>query len=218
MVALALDRVVVVVLLEQREEESVLPRKWRRIRTGAAHATYALERTVVRHPGKGEMPMPGNRRLLLAYVLVTALLALVVAAPTGAQEDPATKCVAAAVLKPGNEVRPADTTDPVESRAFGTAFVAIEGTRLSFAVAIVNPARETFVAGHIHAGAAGVNGGVVVGLFAGSANPFLFLQADRIEISEDVAKQICGDLAGHYVNYHTTQDPMGAVRGQLVGR
>jgi hypothetical protein len=28
---------------------------------------------------------------------------------------------------------------------------------------------------------------------------------------------ICGNLAGHYVNYHTTQDPMGAVRGQLVG-
>jgi hypothetical protein len=161
--------------------------------------------------------MPGSR-LHLAFVLVAALVVLAVAAPTGAQTDPATKCVAAAVLTPGNEVRPPDTTDPVESRAFGAAFVAIDGTTLSFAVAIVNPARETFTAGHVHVGAAGVNGVVVVPLFSGSSNRGLFLQADRVEISVTLAGQICGDLAGYYVNYHTTLDPMGAVRGQLVGR
>jgi hypothetical protein len=159
--------------------------------------------------------MPTHRRLLLAYVLLAALLALAVAAPAGAQTEPATKCFASTVLKPANEVRPPDTTDPVESRAFGAAFIAIDGTHLSFAVAIVNPARETFVAGHIHAAPAGTNGGVIVTLFAGSSNRGLFLQADRIEISEALAAQICGDLAGHYVNYHTTQDPQGAVRGQL---
>jgi hypothetical protein len=83
-------------------------------------------------------------------------------------------------------------------------------------VAIVNPARETFIAGHIHVGAAGTNGVVVVPLFSGSANPRLFVQLGRVEVDEDVATAICGDLAGHYVNYHTTQDPQGAVRGQLV--
>ncbi len=161
------------------------------------------------------MPMPGNRRLLLAYVLLTALFALVVTTPTGAQSEPATKCIAYTVLKPGNEFRPPDTTDPVESRAFGAALVIVDGTRLSFTVAIINPARETFIAGHIHAGAAGTNGGIVVGLFEGTASPRLFLQADRIPLADGVAAQICGNLAGHYVNYHTTQDPMGAVRGQL---
>jgi hypothetical protein len=156
-----------------------------------------------------------GRRLLLACVLLVALASLAFAVPTGAQTEPGITCHAATVLKPGNEVRPPDTTDPVESRAFGAAFVAINGTSLSFAVAIVNPARETFVAGHIHIGAAGSNGIVVVPLFTGSSNRVLFLQADRIEISEALAGEICGNLAGYYVNYHTAQDPQGAVRGQL---
>lgn len=153
------------------------------------------------------------RRLLL--VLAATLVALWLLAPVGAQADTATRCAAYAVLKPANEVR-TDTTDPVESRAFGAALVAINGTRLAFSVAIVNPARETFVAGHIHIGAAGSNGGVVVLLFEGSSSSRLFLQADRLEISADTAAAICGNPAGFYVNYHTTQDPQGAVRGQLV--
>jgi hypothetical protein len=35
-------------------------------------------------------------------------------------------------------------------------------------VAIVNPARESFFAGHIHTAAAGVNGPIAVTLFTGS--------------------------------------------------
>jgi hypothetical protein len=159
--------------------------------------------------------MPGKRPLVLVLVLACALAVLVATAPAGAQSGEATKCIAYAVLKPGNEVR-TDMTDPVESRAFGAALVAVNGTKLSFSVAIVNPARETFVAGHIHAGAAGTNGGIVVPLFSGSASPRLFVQLGRVDVAEGVAAAICGDLAGHYVNYHTTQDPQGAVRGQLV--
>ena len=154
-------------------------------------------------------------RRLLAVLALAAAVALVAAVPGGAQTTSA-KCTALAVLKPGNEVRPPDTTDPVESRATGAALVHIDGTRLSFAVAINNPARETFIAGHIHPGAAGVNGPILVPLFAGSSNRRLFTQFDSIEISAENATAICGDLAGHYVNYHTTQDPQGAVRGQLV--
>jgi len=44
----------------------------------------------------------------------------------------------------------------------------------------------------------------------------LFTQYDSLTITEQNAAAICGDLAGHYVNYHTTQYPQGAVRGQLV--
>jgi CHRD domain len=160
--------------------------------------------------------MPVNRRLFAVLALVVALAALVVSTPAGATDE-ATKCTAYAVLKPGNEVRPPDTTDPVESKALGAALVHIDGTQLSFSVAIANPARETFVAGHIHVGAAGVNGGVLVTLFGGSNDRKFFFQAARIDITAEQAAQICGDLAGHYVNYHTTQDPMGAVRGQLNG-
>jgi hypothetical protein len=162
------------------------------------------------------MSMSTKRLLVLAFVLACALGALVATSPATAQAQDAAKCAVYTVLKPGNEVRAPDSTDPVDSRAFGAALVVVNGTKLSFSVAIVNPARETFVAGHIHAGAAGTNGDVVVQLFSGSANPRLFLQVGRVDVDEDVAAAICGDPAQHYVNYHTTQDPEGAVRGQLA--
>ena len=157
-------------------------------------------------------------RRLLAGVGAAAAMAAAIAAPAEAADAGATKCTAYAVLKPGNEVRDAGSTDPtVESRAAGLAAVHIDGTRLAFSVAIANPLRETFIAGHIHVGAAGANGGIVVGLFGGPPRaPRLFAQADVLTIDEDTATAICGNLAGHYINYHTTLDPQGAIRGQLV--
>jgi hypothetical protein len=158
--------------------------------------------------------MPVNRRLLVVLALVAALAALVVSAPAGASE--LTSCTAYAVLKPGNEVRLPGSSDPVESRALGAALVRVIGTTLSFSVAIANPAQETFVAGHVHPGVAGENGPVLVPLFSGSSARKLFLQAARLEITAEAAAAICGNPGGHYVNYHTTQDPEGAVRGQLI--
>ena len=157
--------------------------------------------------------MPVNRRLLAVLALVAALAALVVSTPAGATGD-ATRCTLGAVLKGENEV-PATT-----SKALGAAVVHINGTKLSFAVAIANPARETFTRGHIHVGAAGVNGGVLVTLFEsntqGTTDRKLILQAARLDITEDVAARICGDPAGFYVNVHTGDFPQGAIRGQLM--
>jgi hypothetical protein len=153
------------------------------------------------------MPVVTVRRLL-AVLALAVTVALVAAIPSGAQTA-STRCTAGAVLKPGNEIPPSG------SRATGAALVHIRGTRLSFTVAIANPARETFTLGHIHRGAADVNGPIVVPLFDGSSNRRLFTQFETLEISETVAAEICGDLGGHYVNYHTTDFPGGAIRGQL---
>jgi hypothetical protein len=106
--------------------------------------------------------MPVHRRLL-AVPIVLAVVAcsvalLVVATPAAAQDEPTTKCTAYTVLKAANEVPPST------SRAVGAALVHVNGTTVSFSVAIVNPARESFFAGHIHAGAAGVNGPIAVTL------------------------------------------------------
>jgi CHRD domain len=147
-------------------------------------------------------------RRLLAVLGLAVVVAVLVAAPGGAQT--ATKCTAFAVLKPGNEV------PPTTSRTSGAALVHFNGTRVSFTVAIANPRRETFERGHIHAGAAGVNGGVVVTLFEGSNDRRLFTQFDTVETTAQTAAAICGNLAGHYVNYHTKENPGGALRGQLV--
>ena len=154
--------------------------------------------------------MSVHRRVIAMLFAIAVLAALAAATPAAATGD-ATRCAAYAVLKPGNEM------PPTASKTLGAAAIHIDGTTLSFAVTIANPKRETFVAGHIHVGAAGVNGPVVVPLFSGSNDRKLFFQAARITIDEEDAAAICGNLAGHYVNYHTTDFPGGALRGQLVG-
>ena len=152
-----------------------------------------------------------HRRLLALLILVAALAVLAVSTPAGATGEPTTKCAAYAVLKAENEVPPS------ASKAFGAAAVHIDGTTLSFAVTIVNPAREVFFAGHIHDGDVGANGPVVVPLFLGpDTNRKLIVQAARMEINATTAAGICADVDGFYVNYHTRAIPSGAIRGQLI--
>ena len=155
--------------------------------------------------------MTVHRRLLAVLILVAALAVLAVSAPAGATGEPVTKCAAYTVLKPGNEVPPS------ASKAFGAAAIHIEGTTLKFAVTIVNPAREVFFAGHIHDADAGVNGPVVVPLFLGpDTDRRLHVQVEQMEIDATTAANICADIDGHYINYHTRAIPSGAIRGQLI--
>jgi hypothetical protein len=108
-------------------------------------------------------------RRLLAVLGLAVAVALLAAAPSQAPRA-TTKCTAVAVLKPRKEV------PPVESRTSGAA--AVHGTRLSFAVAIANPERETFTAGDIHIGGPVVNDDVRVPLFTGSNDRRLLTQFD----------------------------------------
>jgi hypothetical protein len=159
------------------------------------------------------MPVIAVRRLFAIFALAV-VAALVAAAPSGAQTQ--AKCSAYTVLKPGNEVRDGDV-DPVDSRAFGASAIHINGDRLTFSTAIANPFREVFFAGHIHIGAADVNGPVVVTLFPGpDTDRRLFTQLRSMTIDAGLAARICADVDGYYINYHTRQDPMGAVRGQWI--
>jgi hypothetical protein len=133
-----------------------------------------------------------------------------------AASDQATACVFNTRLLPENEVR-TDATDPVESTARGHAQIKIrtDGT-LQYKVSILNQAGETFVAGHVHQAPAGSNGGIVVTLFGGPASDAEhFKQHAEVTISAALAEDICENPSDYYVNYHTTQDPQGAVRGQL---
>ena len=142
--------------------------------------------------------------------MLAVVALLVVATPAAAQDEPTTKCTAYTVLKATNEVPPST------SRAVGAALVHVNGTTVSFSVAIVNPARESCFAGHIHTGAVGVNGPIAVTLFTGSTDRKLIVQAGRVQTSATTAAAICANPAGHYVNYHTTEFPGGAIRGQLI--
>jgi CHRD domain len=65
------------------------------------------------------------------------------------------------------------------------------------------------VAAHIHRGAAGVAGPVVVPLCGPCRNG----QNGRRVVDEDVAEPF--ERGGYYVNVHTARNPAGEIRGQL---
>lgn len=68
----------------------------------------------------------------------------------------------------------------------------------------------TPTAAHVHKGAAGSDGGVVVALnVTGNDGD------ECVALQRDVAKAIVADPAGYYVNVHNAAFPKGAVRGQL---
>jgi hypothetical protein len=84
------------------------------------------------------------------------------------------------------------------------------------------PAGSTAVAAHIHPGAAGSNGGVLVNTGLSAASPVNMPQgagaftATGINVPVTDINNIVNNPAGFYFNVHTALNPGGAVRGQLV--
>lgn len=111
-----------------------------------------------------------------------------------------------AVLNGANEVPPADPDGA------GTATVVLNGTMVTYAINVQNITLPP-TGQHIHVGAAGVNGGVVIpltGTWVGGS-----LVGSTTAAPADVAA-IIANPAGYYVNIHNTDFPGGAIRGQLV--
>ena len=87
------------------------------------------------------------------------------------------------------------------------------------------PNGSTATQAHIHPGAPGVNGGVflgVQGFFGAGTTPIQLPNGTAngaftgTPITQDQATQIVANPNGFYFNVHTTLNPGGAVRGQLV--
>ncbi len=153
------------------------------------------------------------RRLILCLVA-----ACVVGVPTGsvafAKSDVGVMCVLHAKLAAKNE-----TTGSI-STAKGHTLIKVrnDGT-IEFKTHINNKKRETFIAGHIHQGAVGVAGSIVVPLFVA---PTPSTSARNIKQSGvatpnagTTGAALCLNPSAYYVNYHTTAFPGGAIRGQL---
>jgi hypothetical protein len=117
----------------------------------------------------------------------------------------------------GNEVPPADP----DGR--GRAFVDTGRTRVCFALLWSNIGAPIFA--HIHRGAAGVNGPVVVLFFdvpEAAGSPPAALPAEITAVGGCVSGQdatVLREIRRHpsafYVNVHNTEFPGGAIRGQL---
>ena len=106
-----------------------------------------------------------------------------------------------------NEVPPAD------ANGRGTAAFRFDSatTEVCFTLATRGIALPA-VAAHIHRGAAGANGPVIVALTSPDANG---TSRGCVQSTPELVAEILGNPAGFYANVHTPQFPGGAVRGQL---
>ena len=135
-------------------------------------------------------------------------------------------------LNSGNEVPPAGTT--VESNGQGQVIFKLskDGTTLDYKLIVANI--ENITQAHIHCGAAGVNGAVVVFLYGFNATGITTngILAEGSITSANVIPRADGancvgglmtfeDLIGRlqngtaYVNVHTLKYPGGEIRGQI---
>ena len=150
----------------------------------------------------------------VALVVTGAVLGLAaspVSADGGRHHDIAVGVVR---LDGGQEVPPAD---PDGRGLF--AYVAFGDQLCYFLTAHrIDPA----AAAHIHAGPAGVNGGIVIGLEVPDPVSHGCITADPDEannspmvLTQGELDAIIADEAGFYANVHNATFPAGAIRGQL---
>ena len=107
----------------------------------------------------------------------------------------------------------------------------ISGATADFVVNLNNfPVGTTWTLAHIHRGASGVAGGVVVNTGLQAASPISLptgsisnhtfsgrsVAAQQGQSDPALVNEILSNPAGFYFNVHTTVNPTGAVRGQLV--
>jgi len=104
------------------------------------------------------------------------------------------------------------------STATGHTLIKVwsDGT-IEFKTHLLNPANETFIAGHVHLGAVHVAGAIVVPLFSGPATSASHIKQSGVAtpIAGTTGTALCQNPSAYYVNYHTTAFTGGAIRGQL---
>ncbi len=134
-----------------------------------------------------------NRALVTAALLLLPLAA-------GAQTFTASLSADAVVPTPG------------PAGASGFATVTVDGT--SVAYTILASGVEGITAAHIHDGATGATGGVVIDLDAAFVGGTAF---GSVAADVAVVAAILADPAAFYVQVHASDFPAGALRGQLMG-
>jgi len=110
---------------------------------------------------------------------------------------------------------PQEVPGPGDADSTGSALISInaETNEVCWDITVAG-AMLPAAAAHIHAGALGVAGPVVVALTAPDANG---AASGCTTADAAVVAAILADPSSHYVNIHTSDFPDGALRGQLVG-
>jgi hypothetical protein len=113
------------------------------------------------------------------------------------------------------EVQVAGKPPVGDPKGSATGLVRVQGDRVTFAFSWKGISAPTL--GHIHQGAAGVNGDVKVPLFTTAMPATVTAAAGVLTVSDPaIADALRANPAGFYLNLHTKEFPGGAVRGQLT--
>ena len=127
------------------------------------------------------------------------------------QSGGGTACVLNTQLRPENEVPASSST------AKGHAQIKVRNDgSIEWKVFILNKDGETFTAGHIHVAPEDAPGPVVLPLYHDAPTSERQIH-DRgeTEAGHPLAQDLCEHPENYYVNYHTTTNRPGAIRGQL---
>lgn len=104
---------------------------------------------------------------------------------------------------------------PGANPGVGAAQVAISGTKVCPDLNVTLGEKPT--AAHIHQGAKGADGPVVVDLKPEfTAGESAFTSKTCVEAPADTTAALMANPSGYYVNVHSATYPNGAVRGQLA--
>jgi hypothetical protein len=152
------------------------------------------------------------RRRLAAVPVLGAAAALAMAGVAGAVSDRGSDPLFTA-LDGGYEVSPEGKVGVGDPNGFGSATVIFRGARtVCYGLTVANLDKP--VAAHIHRGAPGENGPVVIPLMTPSAGA-AGTSSGCVRVNAKLAKDIREHPKHYYVNVHTEALPAGAVRGNL---
>lgn len=98
----------------------------------------------------------------------------------------------------------------------GSASVVVDGRKVCLAIVFADLDRVQ--AAHIHRGARGVNGPIVVDPEFSPTSGAAGALGECVTVAANVARAIRRNPGGYYANVHTTAFPAGAIRGQLSSR
>lgn len=140
-----------------------------------------------------------------------------------------------ATLLPSNEVPPVAVVNPTETGGSGSGAFTLDVTMSGGTITAANARFDASLTGyannsvviltHIHQGAAGINGPVVVDTGISPAAPIPLVNgggsytrgvSPLIPVNPTLAQNIISNPAGFYFNVHTALSPGGVSRGQLV--
>ena len=170
------------------------------------------------------------KRMSIVAVALSMLVAACSDKTTAPSGPTTTTNVFTSTLLPANEVPPVANA---ESGGTGTVTVTmlstkdasgnVTGATATFVVNLTGfPPNTPINLAHIHPGAAGVNGSPLVNLNLASGEVVLNASGGAtftkpsVGVDAPVAQQIINTPASFYFNVHSTLNPGGVARGQLV--